>query len=198
MVQVIGMGPGDIKQLTLEAYEKIKNSEAVVAFGRISKTAELIKKPVYKISRVSELMDFVQRYEKVTVLASGDPCFYGIIQYIKDNGIEIEGITPGISSFQYMMAKLQKSWQGACFISLHGREEELGKVRASKTSIILTDSNNTPDSISRKLADMGVKGSIYVGFNLSYEDERIITVNIGDEIEIKSNLSVMVIENEMD
>lgn len=198
MVQVIGMGPGNIKNLTLEAFDKIKEAEIVVAFGRISKTAEIIKKPVYTISRVGELMDYVEKYPKVTVLASGDPCFYGIIQYIRDKGIEIESITPGISSFQYMMAKLQKSWQGANFISMHGREEELNKALTSKTSIILTDSVNTPDRISKRLDEIGLRGQIFVGFNLSYEDERIIALDIGDKIEVESSLSVMVVENEMD
>lgn len=198
MVEVIGMGPGNIKYVTMEAVEKIKSAEILVAFGRIAKTAEIIRQPVYKISRVSELLDYVNRYKRVTVLASGDPCFYGIIQYIMDNGIELEYIAPGISSFQYMMTRLKKSWQGACFISMHGREEELSKALLNKRSIILTDSKYTPGVISEKLRELGLRGKIYAGFNLSYEDERIIEVNIGEEIQYESSLAVVVVENEMD
>ena len=43
-----------------------------------------------------------------------------------------------------------------------------------------------------------MKGRMYVGFNLSYDDEKIIRANIGDEIEDYSSLGVVVIENEMD
>ena len=45
---------------------------------------------------------------------------------------------------------------------------------------------------------MGIKGGIYAGFNLSYEDERIIKAEIGKRIEDISPLAVVVIENEMD
>jgi cobalt-precorrin-7 (C5)-methyltransferase len=45
---------------------------------------------------------------------------------------------------------------------------------------------------------MGVIGKIYTGYNLSYDEEVILINNIGDEIEIAGNISVVVIENEMD
>ncbi len=105
---------------------------------------------------------------------------------------------PGISSFQYMMAKLGKSWQGANLLSLHGREENLDTIKKHKFSIILTDKDNSPSSISKRLYKLGIEGIIYAGFNLSYEDERIIKVNIGEALEDISPLSVVVVENAMD
>lgn len=107
-------------------------------------------------------------------------------------------IMPGISSFQYMMVKLGLSWQGANLISLHGRNEALESVKKHKLSIILTDSKNTPSTISKEIYNLGIRGKIYAGFNLSYENEKIIKANIGDKIEDISSLAVVVIENEVD
>ena len=132
------------------------------------------------------------------ILASGDPCFYGIIEYLKKHNIYIENIMPGISSFQYMMGKLGISWQGANLISLHGRDKGLESVREHKLSIILTDSKNTPSYISNEIYNLGIRGKIYVGFNLSYEEEVIVKAYIGDKIDNISSLAVVVVENEMD
>lgn len=143
-------------------------------------------------------MEFINKNKDVLILASGDPCFYGIIEYLKKNNISIEKIMPGISSFQYMMTKLGLSWQGANLMSLHGRNENLESIREYKLSIILTDSENTPSHISNEINKLGIRGKIYAGFNLSYEDEIIIKANIGDKIEDISSLAVVVVENEMD
>lgn len=96
------------------------------------------------------------------------------------------------------MSKLQKSWHNSNLISFHGREkdkeEKILKIIESPMSIILTDSKNTPDYISKLLYERGARGSMYVGFNLSYEDEAIITANIGDIIDDKSTLAVVLVE----
>lgn len=95
------------------------------------------------------------------------------------------------------MAKLNKSWHKAAFISLHGRKGDLDKVKENKLSIILTDWKTPPSLISKKLKALGLKGKIYVGYNLSYEDEMIDERAIGEEIEDISDLVIVVIENEM-
>ena len=122
---------------------------------------------------------------------------FGIIDYLKKKDIVVDEVIPGISSFQYMMTKLKKSWQDALLISLHGRDEKLEGVIKCKLSVILTDSKNTPNFISKKLYELGIIGKMYTGYNLSYDEEVIVVNNIGDEIEIAGNISVVVIENEM-
>ena len=97
-----------------------------------------------------------------------------------------------------MMARLQKPWQETKFLSLHGREDDLVKVKGYKLSIILIDKDNMPSRISKELYKLGIKGTIYAGFNLSYRDEKIIRKKIGDEIEDISSLGVVLVENEMD
>ncbi len=182
----------------MEVMEAIKSYENVVAFGRVSNSLEIIRKDIIKINKVAYIDKLIKEYEHILILASGDPCFYGIVEYLNRQNIVIEKIMPGLSSFQYMMAKLGKSWQGANLLSLHGREENLDTIKEHKFSIILTDKDNSPSSISKRLYKMGIEGIIYAGFNLSYEDERIIKVNIGEALEDISPLSVVVVENAMD
>jgi cobalt-precorrin-7 (C5)-methyltransferase len=198
MITVIGMGPGNIKYLTTDAVEVIQQAEHVIAFGRIAETAEQIRTPVVRVKRVEEILTYLQQNRNTAILASGDPCFYGIAEYLKKQGLRIDKIIPGLSSFQYMMAVLQKSWQHAKFISLHGRDEDIEHVKNYPLTVILTDKKNRPHSISKRLQQFGVTGRLYVGYNLSYEDECILIKNIGDDIEECGAISVVIVEHEMD
>lgn len=198
MIYVIGMGPGNLKYLTLEALEKIKSTPKILAFGRISKTAKQITKNVVEVNRVEEILAHISKDEEIAILASGDPCFYGIVDFLKTKKIQVGEVIPGLSSFQYMMAKLQKNWNEAVFVSFHGREGNIEKIIHNRLSIILTDSKNTPMTISTSLKERNMKGKIYVGFNLSYDNEEILQKRIGEHIENISSLAMVVVENEMD
>lgn len=196
MIRVIGMGPGDIRYVTMDAIEKIKQSKRVIAFGRISGSLNGIVDDFVTVKSVDEVIKNITM--DTAILASGDPCFYGILEYLKVKGIEVDEVVPGISSFQYMMTRLKKSWNGAKLLSLHGREESLIYVKSSRISVVLTDKKFTPDVISNMLYNLEVKGRIYAGFNLSYDDEVIIERKIGEKIDCISSLAVVVVENEMD
>ncbi|MBV1822135.1 precorrin-6y C5,15-methyltransferase (decarboxylating) subunit CbiE, partial [Bacteroidales bacterium MSK.15.36] len=123
--------------------------------------------------------------------------FFGITEYIKREYKKDIEIIPGISSFQYLMGKLNKSWNNAYLGSLHGREDEfLKKVKENSISVWLTDSKNSPDKLAELLVVNGLNPYMYVGEELSYEDERILegqAEKIKDEI--FSKLSVVIIEN---
>ena len=184
--------------MTIEVKETIEKAENIIAFGRASNSLNHIRDDFIKIEKIADINNLLKKYDDVLILASGDPCFYGIVEYLKRQNITIERILPSLSSFQYMMAKLGISWQGANFLSLHGRREVLETIKENRLSIILTDKENTPSTISKRLYEIGVKGRIFIGFNLSYEDEKIIKARIGETIEDISPLAVVVIENEMD
>ena len=78
-------------------------------------------------------------------------------------------------------------------ISFHGRELNRDLISNDKF-MIYTDSKNNPNSISKWLYNEGYRGKIVVGFNLSYDDEAIDRYEIGDDIEIKSDLNLMYVE----
>lgn len=195
MIRIVGIGPGNVKYMTFEAVNIIKNSKCIVAFERAASDAAKLNDKIIEVNRLCEVEETIEKNKDVDILASGDPCFFGITDYLTRNKICIDEIVPGLSSFQYMMCKLKKSWQGAELISLHGRNADIQNMVLNKNVyVFLTDKTNTPSYISKKLYGIGVKGKIYAGFNLSYEDEIIIEKNIGDDIFNVSKLSVVVIE----
>lgn len=198
MLTIAGIGPGNPKYLTGEVLQAIKDAKTIVGFGRVAKSLEDIRNDIVEVNRVDEILDLLKNNDDILLLASGDPNFFGIAEFIKRKGIEVTRVLPGISSFQYLMSKLEKPWQEARFISLHGRNGDLREVLKSKLSIILIDKDNNASYISKELKKLGLSGFIYAGFNLSYSDEQIIKISIGEELENVSPLGVVVIENEMD
>ncbi len=195
MITVSGVGPGNIKYLTQEVKERIQNAERIIAFKRIAQDVVEIRKDVIEISKVSELIPLIT--SDTAILASGDSLFFGVTDYLMRSGVDIEEVHPGITSYQYMMSKLKMPYNNANIFSMHGRDGDLTSVKNHPLSIILTDAENTPDTISKDLFEMNVLGSIIAGYNLSYEDEMIIEKKIGESFNQSSILAVVVIKNEM-
>lgn len=198
MNRLVGMGPGSMRHVTVEAIERIRSADRVIAFGRIAETAAMIRQDVTVIDKVDKLPWILEPERENVILASGDPCFYGILDFLMKQGITIGEVVPGLSSMQYMMARLKKSWHGAALVSFHGREADIGRIKSCREAVILADSSHTPGYISSFLWGNGIRGEIYAGFNLSYENEQIVEKRIGEEIEAISTLALVVIENEMD
>lgn len=192
MLIVAGAGPGSLELLTVEVLDLIKSSKKVMAFGRIASSFYGLRGDIITVSRVDEVITQLAYEEDILLLASGDPCFFGIIELIKNRGITIDRIVPGISSMQYMMSKLQIPWKDFEFVSFHGRAFDLSKIKGDKL-FFFTDKDNTPNHISKQLFENGYKGEIIAGFNLSYDDEEIISVKIGDDIKDIDKVSVAVV-----
>lgn len=198
MLYIVGMGPGHPDYLTQAAIDIIRQADCVIAFGRIANTAEQFRPDVLRVTRVDEVQAHLDPTRATALLASGDPCFYGIVDYLRRQGVTIDAVIPGLSSFQYLMAKLQKSWRHAALLSLHGRDASLEALKGCPLAILLTDRINTPHTISKRLQACDVRGTLYVGCNLSYPDEEIFMVQIGDDIEETEKISVMVMEHALD
>ncbi|MFA5576349.1 MAG: precorrin-6y C5,15-methyltransferase (decarboxylating) subunit CbiE [Tissierellaceae bacterium] len=198
MLVVGGIGPGNPKYLTIDMRIRIEEGKYILAFGRVAASLREIRDDIVQVNKVEEILNYIAPDRETLLLASGDPNFYGIVDFLKAKGLTIREVIPGLSSFQYMMSKLQKSWQHAFFLSLHGREESLEDIGFHQLSILLADKDNTAGKISNDLYKLGIRGKVYAGFNLSYEDEKIIVKNIGEKIQTLSSLGVVVVENEMD
>lgn len=198
MLVVAGVGPGNLEYITAGVLKEIKNAKNILAFGRVGESIKSLREDFTKVTKVDQIVEFLNLEDDVLLLASGDPMFFGIVEYLKKKGIKIDKVLPGLSSFQYMMSKIEMSWHHASFISFHGRELDFSQFYKSRLIVALVDKINNPDSISRELYKNGFRGKMHIGYNLSYEDEKIIEVSIGDNVESYSNLAVVVIENEMD
>jgi precorrin-6Y C5,15-methyltransferase (decarboxylating) len=95
---------------------------------------------------------------RIVVLASGDPCFFGIGPLLARRlGAERVEIVPGASAVALAFARLGLPWHDATVVSAHGRplEPALHLAQGAQKLAVLTDETNTPAVIARALLDRG-------------------------------------------
>jgi cobalt-precorrin-7 (C5)-methyltransferase len=72
-------------------------------------------------------------HQRVVVLASGDPLFYGIgKRLVAEFGIEQVRIIPGISAVQYLCAKTGIDMNDIWLTSSHGRDVDFDALARQK------------------------------------------------------------------
>ncbi len=203
-IKILGLGPGHPDYILPITKKLIENSEIVVGGERNFKNIDLKDKKSFVIKTpLSKTIDFIKNnYEesRIAVLVSGDSGFYSLTKYIKKYFNEEElDIYPGISSLQYLFSRIGKTWEDACLMSMHGREENLIKnIKTNKNVGILTDKIWNPKKIAEKIIEKEILNrKIYIGENLSYDNERIIKLNLDEVNKHKfENLNVMVVSDE--
>ncbi|MGQ9569622.1 MAG: precorrin-6y C5,15-methyltransferase (decarboxylating) subunit CbiE [Thermodesulfovibrionales bacterium] len=134
----------------------------------------------------------------ITVLASGDPLFFGIgRRIIKEIGRERIEIIPDLSSVQLAFSRIKESWDDAFLMSLHkgpdphkrrtmkyGLKDIPFLLKMHKKIAVLTDKENNPVVIAKILISSSlfkkVLPMMYVCEKLGYPDEKIIKGPPGD------------------
>jgi precorrin-6Y C5,15-methyltransferase (decarboxylating) len=116
------------------------------------------------------------RSRRVVVLASGDPCFYGIGPLLsKRLGADRVEIVPGVSAVALAFSRLGLGWHDATVVSAHGRPLDAAMRSACYASklAVLTDDLNTPGVVARVLLDAGAEDArAYVFEHLGGPAER--------------------------
>lgn len=187
-IDIVGLGPGSPDYLLPEALTIINRSDVLIGGQRALASVDPGCKKVYQLEYPLEgVLDIIDRHreEKICVIASGDPAFYGILKYFKKWFPEDRlRVTPGITSFQYLSARCGLVWENAGFVSLHGREADIIQaVRQHPLVFFLTDEKHSPASIVEILKNNGFQNRmIYIGNRLSYPDELIVKVRVCDFI----------------
>lgn len=177
-IQVIGMGvePGALSPTARAALEP-----AELIIGAAAHLALFPELPARKIpypSPMSGLREVLRQHagQRLALLASGDPLFYGISQtLLRDFSPEHLVFHPNVSSVQAAFARLGRPWQQAQFVSLHGRP--LATLRtvlhSNRLYAILTDHDNSPNAIARLLVEVGLdKSTLWVAEELGLPNER--------------------------
>jgi cobalt-precorrin-7 (C5)-methyltransferase len=176
MLFIVGLGPGSKDYILPKAVQVLRDSDVILGFERALLSIDFVENKKQVVKNLKEVISYTEENtgRNISVVASGDPCFYGITDFVNRNYKGNIEVVPGISSFQYFCAKLNKSWQNNFLGSLHGREEDLlQRVKENSISIWLTDKSNTPGVICSCLTKAKLKTVVYVGENLSYADEKI-------------------------
>lgn len=197
---IIGIGPGNLDLLSKKALETIKNSDILIGGKRNLSAFSNLDKQTFEIkNNLKEMICFIEQNQqkKMTVLASGDPLLFGIADYIIQNlkTIPIECVN-GISAVQYLAAKLGTKWDDIVFASIHGRNTNIAGLLKNQKKVAVFAGKN-PEKLLQQLCENGFEhGTVVVGENLSYEDEKITTGTIQQLSQMQfSELSILLLEN---
>lgn len=205
MINILGMGPGHRDYVTGMALKIIDSCDVIVGGKRILKDYADDSKEVLTIgSNLKEILRYLNEHKydrEIAVLLSGDTGYYSMLSYIKRNLDDHQALNviPGISSFQYLFARIKKTWQDAYLGSVHGRElDYISILKDKSTVVLLTDfKDNSPSNIAKRLLAEGYDdANMYIGEELSYDTEKITKGKPSDIIGKAFGMSVVVIENE--
>jgi precorrin-6Y C5,15-methyltransferase (decarboxylating) len=195
-IYVIGIG---YKPLEKRAAGIIARSSVILASRRLHEV--FLRYPecaaaadrLRVINNVNETIGFMKLFIEenpdsiITLLASGDPMFFGIARRaVEEFGKDPVEIIPDLSSVQRAFSLIKEPWDDALLISLHGgpdpnrrRKPEYGLDDISRLLdksgkiAILTDGINNPSVIAARLVSRS-DIRIYVCEKLGYPEERII------------------------
>lgn len=176
MIYIVGIGPGNREYIIQKALNVMEECDLIIGFKRAVESLDFISTHKEYMKTLSDLDKYISEDndKNIAVIASGDPTFYGITNYIKSKSKFDFQIIPGISSFQYMTCKTKIPWNNAYLGSLHGRKENFVEgVKNNELSIWLTDKENNPAVLCRILKDEEIDCRVLIGENLSYDDEFI-------------------------
>lgn len=111
----------------------------------------------------------------VTVLASGDPGWFGIVRRLRGLGRPLD-IRPAASSVAGAFARVGLAWEDAQVVSAHGRDPRTAIATALNGAkvAILTDAAATPAALAKVLLDSGCgPRRVIVAERLGHDDEAI-------------------------
>ena len=205
-INVVGLGPGNIKYLSTSGIECIKEAEIIVGSTRqLSDLKAIIseKQEIYILGKLTELIAYLKENieRKITIIVSGDTGYYSLVPYLSKNlSKDILNIVPNISSYQYLFSKLGENWQNFRLASVHGREFDYVKNIDDKDIaglVLLTDDIQNPYEVSKNLYNNGIRNlTVIVGENLSYDNEKITILEIEDyeKLNRKFDMNVLVLK----
>lgn len=179
-IHIVGMGMGNPKLLTVEASGVITESSILIGDARLLENYKNTDKELYPATRAAQVVDIINNLSvsaRIAVLVSGDVGFYSLTKSLLALLPRKATLHCGINSLQYFAAKLQTSWQDACLLSLHGRDNNfIHKVKQQAKVFMLTGGTHSVRKICTQLTALGLGDlRVSVGERLSYEDERITT-----------------------
>lgn len=107
-IYVVGIGPGNIENMTFEAYNALKESDIIIGYKTYIelvkeefKDKELISSPMKKeVDRCKEVLELAKNGKIVSLISSGDAGVYGmagIMLEVATEDYEVE-VIPGVTA----------------------------------------------------------------------------------------------------
>ena len=189
---IIGAGMGTRETLTGEAAQALASAEMVFATERLAEICENAQ-----ICLFSELAEraIACGADRAALLVSGDVGFFSAAGKLREKLLahgEVR-LFCGLSSMQYLCAKIGISYENACIRSLHGRKGDLlGAVSYHEKTFALTGGDNNAQFVCRSLADAGEfvlqKGDEFWVNNTGFDVKSILPGLGGVQVYIGENL----------
>lgn len=213
IISLIGVGMGNVNQLTGESAEQLLKSEVFLGAKRLLEDLNpsfphTRKEPYYKSEDVLIWLKAHPGYQRIAVLYSGDTGFYsGAKQMLEalslpEQDLQFETkVYPGISSVSYLCGKLKVSWEDAYLGSNHGRTVDVVELlKHHKKIFLLLGGEDSVRMLCKELVKHGYGAvKVSVGERLSYPDEQVVT-KTAEELrnQVFGALAAVLIRNEAD
>ncbi len=188
-VSIIGLGMS-YQDLTDQHLTIISQSDVLMGGVRhLSLFPDFAGEKIEISNNLKEVVAFIlkhQAFRKITVVASGDPLFYGIGGYLSQKiGRDKITVYPNVSTVAAAFGRLGESWQDAELISLHGRKltpVHLERIRNCRKAAVLTDGTRTPAWFQSKLSQAGIHGFVICVLEKIGQKDENITWITGDDL----------------
>lgn len=200
---VAGIGPGGRDYILPKALFAIENARYLVGGRRAlhdyAKEGQETYPITGKLSLLAEWLEEKIVLDDVVVMVSGDPGFYSLLPWLKkkfpNNPVKV---IPGISSVQAAFCLISEPWQGALWLSFHGRipDEKDTAYEKGKKLAFLTDYEHNPAFIADYLIKHGWPQSAKAAAceHISYENQHVSQSSLQDMVSLSGfGESVMVV-----
>lgn len=178
---ICGIGPGHPDYILPVVHREVQQAELLVGARRHLDIFGTYHKPELLFNgNLSQLKLAIEnrKENKIVVLVSGDTGFHSLRRFLQSafSSIPVRCL-PGISSFQYLYAKLGLGYEQALKASLHGTNFNfIDQLTNYESVFLLTDQQNNWKAIARLLTEAGLGNTMmHIGNRLSYPDETILS-----------------------
>ena len=201
-ISLVGIGMGAEKTLTLEGKKALNEAELLIGAKRMTEAVQKPGQMVLHEYRSEKIVEYIRehpKYRTVAIALSGDVGFYSGAKKLID---QLDGnveVICGISSVVYFMAKIGLSWDDAKIVSAHGRNCNLiSLIRHNPKVFSILGTEDGVAVLASRLVYYGMGDvTLYVGENLSYENEKIFHDKAANLTEYRGDaLSVVTACNE--
>ncbi|MCL6872644.1 cobalt-precorrin-7 (C(5))-methyltransferase [Clostridioides difficile] len=196
MINIIGLGPGNLDYITKKGENLISTSDVLIGGKRNLESIKNFEgEKIVLDSNLREIIEYINnnKEKQISIIASGDPLIYGIGRYLSKNiDNKMLNMVSGISSLQYIFSKIYVDMNDVYITSSHGKVPDFDYILSHKKVCMVTDSKIEPKQISREIIDRNLNKIIVVGENLSYDNEKI-TIAKPEEIIRMDNFDMNVV-----
>lgn len=201
-ISLVGIGMGAEKTLTLEGKKALNEAELLIGAKRMTEAVQKPGQMVLHEYRSEKIVEYIRehpKYRTVAIALSGDVGFYSGAKKLID---QLDGnveVICGISSVVYFMSKIGLSWDDAKIVSAHGRNCNLiSLIRHNPKVFSILGTEDGVAVLASRLVYYGMGDvTLYMGENLSYENEKIFHDKAANLTEYRGDaLSVVTACNE--